>query len=51
MNRQFGNNRSVAPRVKREPLEITMGTIALVWKWLNDNAGALGIVLVVIPLA
>jgi hypothetical protein len=28
-----------------------METIILVWKWLNDNAGALGVVLVIIPLA
>jgi len=28
-----------------------METIALVWKWLNNNAGALGVALIVIPLA
>ncbi|RTZ99250.1 MAG: hypothetical protein DSY90_01735 [Deltaproteobacteria bacterium] len=28
-----------------------MEIIYIVWKWANDNAGALGIVLVVIPLA
>lgn len=28
-----------------------METISLVWQWLNDNSGALGIVLVIIPLA
>lgn len=28
-----------------------METAELIWTWLNDNASALGIVLVVIPLA
>lgn len=28
-----------------------METIAAIWKWLNDNGGALGVVVVLIPLA
>ena len=37
--------------IKRSLLEFAMEIIYIVWKWANDNAGALGIVLVVIPLA
>lgn len=28
-----------------------METISHIWKWLNDNAGALGVLLVIAPLA
>ena len=38
-------------RCGRDKSELAMDTVTLVWKWLNDNAGALGIVLVIFPLA
>lgn len=28
-----------------------METVSLIWKWLNENAGALGVALVIAPLA